>query len=118
MNQDQPVPDDADIEANNEADKAADIEAGRQPRALPEAHVVYRDPRDPSLYKGSGPVVRLLGFLLIAVVVAVIVWWRGLSSRVEVTAKPLEPRVANEAEPWSVETAITVKGTTKPEIVY
>ena len=114
MNQDQPVPDDADIEANNEAD----IEAGRQPRALPEAHVVYRDPRDPSLYKGSGPVVRLLGFLLIAVVVAVIVWWRGLSSRVEVTAKPLDPVSIDEVAQWEVETAITVKGTGKPEVVY
>jgi hypothetical protein len=106
MNQDQPVPDDADIEA------------GQQPAALSEAQPLYRDPNDPSLHKGNGPVVRLLGFLLIAAVVVVIVWWRGFSSRVEVTAKPLEPCVANEAEPWSVETAITVKGTRKPEIVY
>ncbi len=106
MNQDQPVPDDAGIET------------GQQPAALPEAQPLYRDPNDPSLHKGSGPVVRLLGFLLIAAVVAVIIWWRGASSQVEVTAKLLEPGVANEAEAWSVETAITVKGTKKPEIVY
>ena len=106
MNQDQPVPDDAGIET------------GQHPAALPEAQPLYRDPNDPSLHKGSGPVVRLLGFLLIAAVVAVIIWWRGVSSQVEVTAKLLEPGVANEAEAWSVETAITVKGTGKPEVVY
>jgi len=106
MNQDQPVPDDAGIET------------GQHPAALPEAHVVYRDPRDPSLHKGSGPVVRLLGFLLIAAVVAVIIWWRGVSSQVEVTAKPLDPVSIDEAVPWEVETAITVKETGKPEVVY
>ena len=106
MTQEQPASDDAEAEAD------------QQSRPLPEAEVVYRNPNDPSLQKGDGPVLRMLGFVLLAVAAAVI-WWRGDSSDIRFTADQLAPVTIDEAVEWELVTAITVPdGSETPAAVY